>query len=80
MFFQVTRQCPVMDRIAMNLNDRQYYKYHLKHLRRKDGKKGKPPTQEILEAEKEMIKFREFMDMGIFAGNQKKGREQDAGY
>ena len=48
----------------MNIEDRQYYKHNLKRLRRKDGKPGKPPMSEILEAEKEMIKFRELINKG----------------
>jgi hypothetical protein len=46
----------------MDIQFRQYLKHHLKKLRRKDGKKGKPPMSEIREAEKDMIKFREFME------------------
>ena len=45
----------------MDIETRMYYKRNLKHLRRKDGKKGKPPMSEILEAEKNMVKFKELM-------------------
>ena len=58
----------------MDIELRNFYRQALKRLRRKDGKKGKPSKKELRQAQKEMIKFREFMDMGMFR------KVQDAGH